>query len=282
MIENNFTRREFLIAAGLGMAAIARPSSGSTPGPLAQNQPFTFVQVCDTQLGFGGYEHDMATFKQTVDQINELKPDFVVICGDLVETPDAKSFADFNKIKAGFTMPCYCAMGNHDAGKKPSVASLEYFRKVVGQDYYAFEHKGCTFVSVNTQLWKIPIKGETEKLDAWLKTTLEAAVTKQTRIVVFGHHPLFIKKPDEKEQYVNLPCAKRAELLELFAARGVVAVLGGHLHRMLVNEYKGIQLVNAEATSKSLDRRPLGFRLWHIGDSRPFRHDFFPLAGVQT
>jgi len=27
-------------------------------------QPFTFVQMCDPQLGMGGYEADVARFKQ--------------------------------------------------------------------------------------------------------------------------------------------------------------------------------------------------------------------------
>src|SRR5437762_3249474 len=78
-----------------------------------REQPFTFVQMCDPQLGIGGYEADVARFKQAVKQINALKPDFVVICGDLVNGATTKSFADFNAIKAGFAMPCYCAPGNH-------------------------------------------------------------------------------------------------------------------------------------------------------------------------
>ena len=50
----------------------------------AAKQPFTFIQICDPQLGKGGYEHDLKTFEQAVVQSNALKPDFVVICGDLV------------------------------------------------------------------------------------------------------------------------------------------------------------------------------------------------------
>src|SRR5437588_11592772 len=41
-----------------------------------KEQPFTFVQMCDPQLGMGGYEADVARFKQAVKQINALKPDF--------------------------------------------------------------------------------------------------------------------------------------------------------------------------------------------------------------
>src|SRR5258706_8872100 len=83
-------------------------------------QPFTFVQMCDPQLGMGGYEADVARFKQAVKQINGLQPDLVVICGDLVNKADEKSYADFNAIKAGFAVPCYCAPGNHDVANSPT------------------------------------------------------------------------------------------------------------------------------------------------------------------
>ncbi len=98
-------------------------------------QPFSFVQMCDTQLGMGGYEHDVATFKQAVKQINALPVDFVVICGDLVQTANDQSFADFNEIKAKFTLPCYCAPGNHDVGNAPTKASLANYREKIGKDY---------------------------------------------------------------------------------------------------------------------------------------------------
>jgi len=78
---------------------------------------------------------------------------------------------------------------------------------------------------------------------------------------------------------MNLPPAKRTELLDLFERRGVVAVLGGHAHRLIINDHKGIQLVNGETTSKNFDKRPLGFRLWHVADPRPFRHESVSLEG---
>lgn len=253
-------------------------SSVSTAGEPSR-RTFNFVQLCDTQLGFGGYEHDVNTFKQAVKQINAMKPDFVVICGDLVDTPNEKSFADFNKIKAELTVPCYCVSGNHDVGNKPTRESLQYYRKVIDKDYFSFEHKGYVFVIVNTQLWKAPVKDESKKHDSWLEVTLETAANKGSRIFVVGHYPLFLKKPDEAEEYMNLPLAKRKELLSLFEKRGVVAVLSGHAHELLINAHQRIQLVNAETTSKNLDNRPFGFRVWHVMDPKPFKHDFVSLEG---
>lgn len=168
----------------------------------AQNtQPFTFVQMCDTQLGFGGYDDDVKRFKQAVKQINSLQPDFVLICGDLVNKKDDQSFADFNAIKNTFTIPCYPASGNHDVGNQPTHETLANYRKKVGKDYYAVEHKGYTFIFTNTQLWKAPVEGESQKHHDWVVQTLKSAKAKASPVFMVGHYPLYVKDPQEEEAY---------------------------------------------------------------------------------
>jgi len=277
--KHEYTRRDFLGRAGLGMALVAAPSCRSIPGGASGSLAFTFVQLCDTQLGMGGYEHDVETFRQAVAQINSLKPDFVVICGDLVHDSDDESFADVKDIKAGFDVPCHCAPGNHDVGNTPTPESLQHYREVIGKDYYSVEHKGYVFVFVNTQLWKAPVEGESQRHDAWLEQTLETAAMRRLPVFIVGHYPLFLEKPVEAEEYMNLPLARRKALLDLFERSGVVAVLGGHTHRLVINDYKGMQLVNGETTSKNFDKRPLGFRVWHVMDPGSFRHEFVALDG---
>ncbi len=259
----------FVISATVLAGCVHRPESA-----------FTFVQMCDPQLGFGGYEEDVARLRQAVKQINELHPDFVVICGDLVNGASRKSYADFNALKGGMQMPCYCAPGNHDVGNKASKESLGRYRKWLGKDYYLFIHKGCEFVVVDSQLWVAPVPSESEKQDAWLKQTLQAAAERHAPIFIIDHYPLFIKDPNEPDAYFNVPKAKRQELLELFRQCGVVAVLSGHTHTTNVREFDGIQMVASETTSKNFDREPFGFRLWHVGTQRPYRSEFVPLRSM--
>lgn len=240
---------------------------------------FTFVQVCDPQLGWGyGYANDLNSFKQAVSHINGLKPDLVVICGDMVDNFNTNSVADFQQAREGLIMPSYCAPGNHDVGNSPTVSRLESYRQAFGDDYFSFEHKGYTFVIVNTCLWKAPVAGVSEKQDEWLKQTLAAAHDKGNPVFVVGHHPFYLTSPGEAEEYYNLPPAKRTELLDLFVDFGVVAVLGGHRHLLVINEYQGIQLVNGETTCRHFDNSPLGFRLWSVDSPTSIRHEFRPLV----
>ena len=239
---------------------------------------FSFVQLCDTQLGFGleNYETDLETFKQTVVRVNELNPDFVVICGDLVHHPCDSTYADFLKIKEGFKMPCYLASGNHDVGTLPNDTTLGLYRRIIGKDYFEFQHKGYSFIVTNTQLWKADTGNESAKHDEWFKEMLKNQSAKQFPVFVIGHHPLYIKFFDEEEKYFNFPPEKRKELLDLFQQNNVVAYLSGHAHEVIVNNYNGIQLVSGETTSRNFDNRPFGFRLWQVtADS--IKQDFVPL-----
>ena len=239
-------------------------------------QPFSFVQMCDTQLGMGGYEQDIQAFKQAVKQINILKPDFVIICGDLVDIADDSSFSDFLKIKESFTVPCYCAAGNHDVENIPNDTTLSYYRNAIGKDYYEFRHKGYSFIVTNSQLWKVNLYDESKKHDDWFKNTLQSQSTKKNPVFVIGHYPLFIENHLEEEGYFNFPPIKRAEILELFTQNNVLAYLSGHKHELVINNFENIQLVSGETTSLNFDNRPYGFRLWKVS-SDTVKHQLVPL-----
>ena len=241
--------------------------------------PFSFVQLCDPQLGMGGYEHDEASLRQAVMQINELKCDFVVVCGDLVHHPADSSFQDFLDITGDLDMPCYLVAGNHDVGNIPGDSSLAYFRENLGDDYQAFKYGGHAFVVVNTQLWKNHVEGASATHDQWFSKVLDDFTGRQIPVIVLGHHPLFVEEVNEEEGYFNLPSDKRMELLQRFVEGGVVAYLSGHKHETLINDYQGMQLVTGESTSRNFDGRPLGFRIWEVdGDS--LQHHFVALSSL--
>ncbi len=242
-----------------------------------EQKPFAFVQMGDTQLGMGGYEHDIKSFEQAVKQINELKPDFVIICGDLVDNATDSSYVDFLKIKKEFTIPCYLVAGNHDIGKVPNDTTLRYYRKTIGEDYYEFHHKGYSFIVTNSLLWKTDVENESEKHDRWFKETLAKQNKKEYPVVVIGHFPIYNKQIDEEENYFNFPLSKRSPLLKLFVENNVQAYLSGHKHTTIINNYKNIQLVTGETTSKNFDKRPLGFRHWNVS-ADTVMHYFVPLS----
>jgi 3',5'-cyclic AMP phosphodiesterase CpdA len=241
-------------------------------------EAFTFVQISDPQLGKGGsapnpYEFTVSSFKRAVRLVNALEVDFAIICGDLIHRAyqDPNSLADFKEIQAGFTVPCYIAPGNHDVGdggSRPTVSSLNRYRQEFGEDYFSVEHKGYTFAIANTSLWRYQVQGESETHDSWFKQTLAAARDKNSPVFVAQHYPI---------ADLRLSAADELELLTLLDTSGVVAVLAGHKHRLIVEDYNGIQLVAGESTGQNDDGRPLGFRIWHVDSPTSITHDFIPL-----
>ncbi len=273
----NKNRTSLLVCA---LTVLLLVPAGTASAAETESQGFQFVQICDTQLGFGekGYEQDVESFRQAVRQVNAIKPAFVVICGDLVHTPEPQAFADFKEVMARLEVPCHCAPGNHDLGHPPTAASLAKYREAIGKDYYSFKHQGLTFVVVDTEFWKAPVEGETAAHDRWFEETLRQAKADSSPVIVAGHHPLFLKKADEKEEYFNIPPEKRAGILQLFKECGVVAMLSGHTHRLVENEYEGIQFLSGEATSKNFDKRPFGFRVWEVDSAGKVSHRFVALG----
>lgn len=253
-------------------------------GAADKRDGFTFAQLCDPQLGMGGYAHDVAAFKSAVRELNRLAPDFVLICGDLThEAGNDDALAHFNVIRSGLRMPSYCAPGNHDVGNEPTEALLGRFRDRVGPDYFRLRHKGCTFLVLNTQLWKSPLDDETEQQERWLTRELARARETGGPLFVAGHFPLFTEDPGEDEYYFNLPLRRRAALYDLYAAHGVRALLAGHTHRNLLRESGPVPQVTTASTSHNYDAAPLGFRLWHVNPAGAIRHEYHelpePLAG---
>ena len=240
---------------------------------------YSFVQLCDPQLGMGGYSHDSINLIQALVQINEMDPDFVVVCGDLVHHASDSSFSDFLEIMANSRIPFYLVPGNHDVGNIPNDTSLNYYREKLGDDYYSFTHNGYAFIVSNSQLWKNHIGEESNDHQNWFQKELELMSQKKMPIFIIGHHPMFVKDPEEEEAYFNLPLSIRLVLLDNFSQHGVVAYLSGHKHETLLNEYRGIQLVTGESTSRNFDNRPLGFRWWNVTEDTVC-HMFVPLGNT--
>jgi predicted phosphodiesterase len=224
--------------------------------------PFSFVQLCDPQLCRYGCEHDAANFSLAVEYINNLVPDFVLLCGDLTDMSGKSDMLDrFLEIKNKLEVPCYCLVGNNDVGDVPSRELLESFRLRVGPDRFAFDHKGYRFIAVNTTLWEsFALPDETAAQDAWFINELQTAHAEGKPIIVAGHHP------------ANNKAA-------LFHQYGVAAYLCGHLHINSTYEMHNVLFAVTPATCGNYDKSAPGFRLWEA-DAAQFSNlseTFLPL-----
>jgi 3',5'-cyclic AMP phosphodiesterase CpdA len=117
-------KRQFYCFLTLVAALLAVGCVGTARPGAATSGTFEFAQLCDTQLGFSTYDEDVRAFRAVVAQVNARQPDFVIICGDLVnDCGNAKAIQEFLTVRAGFKMPVYCVPGNHDVGLPANTAA---------------------------------------------------------------------------------------------------------------------------------------------------------------
>jgi serine/threonine-protein phosphatase CPPED1 len=248
----------------------------------AGQEPYYFVMLSDTQFGMytgdKGFAQETANYEFAVAAVNRLKPRFVIVLGDLVnKAGDPTQIGEFNRIshRIDRTIPVYSLPGNHDVGNEPTSESLALYRKNCGRDYYSFRAGPLYGVVLDSTLIQSPKNAQRdyEEQDAWLRAELEKAKgAGAQQIVVFLHHPLFVKEPQEPDQYENIPRERRLPLLELFRKYGIRYVFSGHTHKNIEARDGPMEMVATGPVGKPLGKDGSGIRVAAVTDAGMDHH----------
>ncbi len=178
---------------------------------------FQFAIVSDRS---GGCRKNV--FRNAVEALNLLKPEFVMSVGDLIhgyKKDSAKLSAEWgeiNNIIGKLQMPFFYVPGNHDISNK-AMAAL--WKKQFGVPYYSFVYKNVLFLCLNTEESNVNEGLLGNKQLAWIKRVL-----KDHRHVrwtcVFMHQPLWYNDRD-----------KSFKKLEKMLQSRKYTVFAGHFHQ---------------------------------------------------
>ncbi|MSU23633.1 MAG: hypothetical protein EXS32_07395 [Opitutus sp.] len=254
-------------------------------------EPFFFIQLSDPQMGmFTGnadFAQDAANFEFAVAAVNRLRPAFVVITGDLVnKAGDAGQIAEYRRLVARIdsSIPVHSLAGNHDVGNMPTPVTLAAYTSIFGPDHYTFRHHGFVGVVLNSTVIHTPqqVTAQLREQDRWLRAELAQAKSDgATHLVVFQHHPWFIKTADEPDQYFNIPLARRAAHLALFHEFGVRYLFCGHYHRNAEASDGDLTNITTGPIGKPLGGSKSGMRIAIVRDDR-IEHRFYELGELPT
>lgn len=135
-------------AASLQTAAIAQPEPHTGKPIVAPEERFRFAIVSDRT---GGARPGV--FQRAIQDINLLKPAFVISVGDLLEgytdntAAIASQWQEMNARLAEFDMRFYMVAGNHDLS---NTAMLKSWREQFGSPSYSFLYKNTLFLIIDT------------------------------------------------------------------------------------------------------------------------------------
>lgn len=172
---------------------------------MTSTSSFTFIHASDTHISEASLDR-MEKFEKIVDSV---KPDLVIITGDLVrdalrvpETEAKRLYELFSQEIKRIKAPVWYVPGNHEIfgiERHLSLVSQQhplYGRKMyhhyLGPDYYSFNYGGIHFIGLNSvefeDLWYY---GRIDSIQLeWLKKDV-ATVSSSTPIVTFQHIPFF-------------------------------------------------------------------------------------------
>lgn len=271
-------RTGLLVLLVLSAASIARA-----------DKPFFFIQLTDPQFGFvaqnENFEKETENFELAIATANRLKPAFVIVTGDLThKTNDDAQVKEYLRIvgKLDRSIAFYQLPGNHDVGNKPTPESIAAYVKRFGRDRYTFRHGNLLGIAVNSNLLMAPeaVEQQASEQDAWLRGELAKARAEKVRhVVVFQHHPVFVKTPDEPDAYFNLPLERRMSYLELLKQNGVRHVFAGHYHADRVLRDGATEFIITGAVGKPLHKSQSGLRVVAVRDSG-IEHKFYELTAL--
>ncbi len=227
-----------------------------------------------------GFAWDADRYRVAIAAANALRPDFVVMGGDMIDDPASQEQYDaLMAITSGLDpeIPMRWVPGNHDVAEDtviPTAGSIALYREAFGPDYYSFEHGGVRFIVLNTVVIDHPERSGdalAEQME-FLRGEIDGIIEDGIRGVVFGHHPLFTREPDEEETYWNLPVERRRDLLAEFHRGRITHAFAGHWHRNSLARDGDFEMVTSGPVGYPLGEDPSGIRVVRVEPDRIIHH----------
>ena len=193
-------------------------------------------------------------YEQIIAEIEQIKPDFVLTVGDMIEGP-AKDTVEINSrwqeyqsLIKKLSMPVYYVPGNNDIWDNTSYI---FYERYVGKPYYSFDKYGIHFVMLDVSRWDASKDIPKDQI-SWLINDLKKN-QKASYTFVFYHKPFWA---DEIAQ------GKPDTLHQLFKNFGVDAVFNGHTHEYFSGKIDNILYTCVGSSGGATDAGPTGI-LYH-------------------
>lgn len=232
---------------------------------------FSFVHAADLHLGYAQYNLDVRrrdfnnVFGELVDKTIELKPDFMILAGDIFEHARPTNstlelaISNFRRLKdAG--IPVLAVDGSHDSAPNSITGTILNPLDSSGLIWYLPRHEGACWRNESCYVYGIPnfrtARKTQEELPAFLEQNKPTPDPSMFNILVF-HMALNIPaiKPPKMEAEAepeNLP-------------EGFNYYAGGHIHKPYKSRFKdGLLAYSGGTETASYDEAKTAKGFYHV------------------
>jgi exonuclease SbcD len=218
-------------------------------------KPFSFVHVADLHLGYSQYGLEVrredfdGAFKELVDKTIELKPDFMIIAGDLFHQARPSnitlesSIRDFNRLReAGISV--LTVDGSHDSAPNSITGTIMNPLDSAGLIYHLPRHEGACWRKADCcYVYGVPNYRNRHRTEESLPTFMEQnrpnPDTSAFNIFVFH---MALDLPNVKPPYIE------AEATPELIPEGFDYYAAGHVHKPYMEKFKTGLLVYSGCT----------------------------------
>jgi len=234
-------------------------------------KPFSFVHVADLHLGYAQYNLDVRredfenAFREVVDKTIELKPDFMIIAGDLFHQARPSNvtlettITNFRRLRDA-DIPVLTVDGGHDSAPNIVTGTILNPLDRAGLIYYLPRHEGASWRNENCYVYGVPnfrIKRRTEEqLPLFLEQNKPSPDPSLFNIFLFH---MALDLPHVTPPHIE------AEASPELMPDGFNYFAGGHVHKPSINRFKNGLLVYSGCTETvSYDDAEIDKGFYHV------------------
>jgi Icc protein len=220
-------------------------------------KPLCIAQISDLhikppgRLAYGRVDTAKA-LECCIATLNALKPapDFVVISGDLADTPTVEEYDYLKRLLAPLTLPFAVIPGNHD--------TPDMNRAAFPQSGYAVSsgplNQKVEIDALDLVLLDSSVSGKPDgELDAptlqWLDATLASSTNRPA--LLFLHHPPFATGISHMDRQNLHNAGELADLVRRHSRVQLIAA--GHVHRAVLTLFAGVPATICPAPNHAVD-----------------------------
>ncbi|MDL2246861.1 metallophosphoesterase [Methanobrevibacter sp. OttesenSCG-928-K11] len=191
------------------------------------------------------YHFNEEVFLKAVDEINELKPDMILLTGDITNEGYYREFLKAKEYLSLFDAPLYAIPGNHDSRN----LGYESFEELIGERSWRLtKNNNFTVIGVDSSSPDVNGGNIGRPQQLWMDSQLDECLNDSNFTIVAMHHHVIPIPETGRERNV---LSDAGDILKTLIDHKVDVVLCGHKHVANIWEMNGTLFINAGSLSST-------------------------------